>query len=104
MWTEMSDPAVLAKIGARIKETRIRKRMTQEELAEQAGVSPLTVANTENGRSVTMTVFISILRALGLLENLENVVPEMKISPIQLKKLQGKKVYRVRKLKSGNNE
>ena len=30
MWNEMSNPAVLMRIGQRIKETRIRQRITQE--------------------------------------------------------------------------
>ena len=47
MWNEMSNPAVLMRIGQRIKETRIRQRITQEELATASGVSPLTVANIE---------------------------------------------------------
>ena len=34
MWHEMSNPAVLMRIGQRIKETRIRQRITQEELAK----------------------------------------------------------------------
>ena len=33
MWNEMSNPAVLMRIGQRIKETRIRQHITQEELA-----------------------------------------------------------------------
>ena len=35
----MSNPAVLLKIGQRIKETRIRERITQEELATASGVA-----------------------------------------------------------------
>ncbi len=104
MWTEMSNPAILAKIGSRIKETRIRQSKTQAELAAAAGVTPLTVANIEKGKSVSTLIFISVLRELGLLENLENLIPEAKISPLQLKKLQGKKRYRVRRLNSRNNE
>ena len=83
MWNEMSNPAVLVKIGQRIKETRIRQHITQEELA---------------------TASISVLRSLGLLENLEQLVPEIRISPIELKKLQGKKRYRVRHLKQDSHE
>ena len=80
MWHEMSNPAVLMRIGQRIKETRIRQRITQEELATASGVSPLTV------------------------ENLDQLVPETRVSPIELKKLQGKKRYRVRHLKQDNHE
>ena len=101
MWTEMSSPAILTKIGSRIKETRIRQ--TRAELAA-AGISPLTVANIEKGKAVSTLILISVLRELGLLENLENLVPEAKISPLQLKKLQGKKRYRVRRPNPKDNE
>ena len=59
MWNEMSNPAVLMRIGQRIKETRIRQHITQEELATASGVSPLTVANIEKGKSVSLLLFIS---------------------------------------------
>ena len=95
MWNEMSNPAVLM---------RIRQHITQEELATASGVSPLTVANIEKGKSVSLLLFISVLRSLGLLENLEQLVPEIRVSPIELKKLQGKKRYRVRHLKQDNHE
>jgi uncharacterized protein len=75
-----------------------------EELATASGVSPLTVANIEKGKSVSLLLFISVLRSLGLLENLEQLVPEIRVSPIELKKLQGKKRYRVRHLKQDNHE
>lgn len=104
MWTEMSDPAILTKLGGRIKDARIRKGLTQAELAVTAGVSLLTVANIEKGKSVTMTMFLSVLRTLGMLENLEFLIPEAKISPLLLKKVQGKKRFRVRRLKQRNDE
>lgn len=100
MWNEMSNPAVLVKIGGRLKELRLRQSVTQEELATASGVSTLTVAKAEKGKSISILLFISILRALGLLENLEQLVPEIAVSPIMLKKLQGKKRYRVRKSKN----
>ena len=104
MWTEMSDPAILIKLGARIKDTRIRKGITQVELAIAAGVSPLTVANIEKGKSVTTVMFLGVLRVLGLLENLENLIPEAKISPLHLKKIQGKKRHRVRRFNTKKDE
>ena len=100
----MSNPAILLKIGSRIRETRIWQDKTQAELALASGVTPLTVAKIEKGKSVSTLILISVLRELGLLENLENLVPEAKISPLQLKKIQGKKRSRVRRLKSNDNE
>lgn len=100
----MSNPAVLLKIGQRIKEKRIKQHFTQEELATASGVSVLTVANIEKGKSVSLLLFIGVLRSLGLLENLEQLIPENRISPIELKKLQGKKRYRVRHVKQNDHE
>lgn len=39
-----------------------------------------------------------------MLENLEYIIPEVKISPLQLKKLQKKKRYRVRRVNQKDNE
>lgn len=97
MWTEMSNPAILIKLGFRIKETRLRKGIQQEELAIQAGVSLFTVAKIEKGLSVTLTMLLSVLRALELLENIEQLIPEPRVSPILLKKLQGRTIHRVRR-------
>ena len=38
-------------IGKKLKEVRIRRLLTQEELAEKAGLSPSTVVNIERDRS-----------------------------------------------------
>ena len=97
MWTEMSNPAILERIGRRLKEIRIRQSLTQSEVAENSGVSTLTVSNMEKGKPVSTINFISVLRELDLLENLDHLIPEIKVSPIELKKLQGKKRLRVRK-------
>lgn len=97
MWTEMSDPAILKKIGSRVQELRIRKNLTQKELSEQAGVSIFTVAKLEKGQSIALALFISILRVLDLLENLDELLPERPVSPNLMKKLRGKVRIRVRK-------
>ena len=39
MWTELSDPAILQKMGRRIRDYRMRMEMTQSELAVKSGVS-----------------------------------------------------------------
>ena len=96
MWTELSDPAILQKIGQRIRGYRIRMEMTQGELAGRSGVSMGTIVREEQGNAISTLLFISILRTMGLLENLEVLLPELSISPIQMRKMQGKKVQRIR--------
>ena len=96
MWTELSDPIILQRLGSRIRDYRLRMEMTQGELAESSGVSMGTVVRLERGDTVSVLLLISILRTLGVLENLDNLLPELTISPIQMRKMQGKTVRRVR--------
>ncbi len=63
------------RIGKKLKEVRIRRLLTQEELARKAGLSPSTVVNIERDRSEPHFSTIRVLaRALevdpvSLLEN-----------------------------------
>lgn len=97
-WTLLSDFAVLETFGKRIKESRLRKNLTQRELAVRAGVSLFTINQIENGKSVSFSIIISILRALKMLDNMEMLMPEIKISPIELLKFKGE----TRKRATGN--
>lgn len=101
-WTELSDSAILVRIGERVKQQRIQMGLQQKELAEKSCVSLNTIMKLEHGKSISGILFISILRTLGMLENLEFLVPEESISPIQMKKLQSKKVRRIRKPRTSN--
>lgn len=96
MWTELSDPAIMREIGRRIRDYRIRMEMTQQELAEKSGVSMGTVVRVESGKTISLLLMISLLRTMGLLENIEVLMPEIRVSPMQMRKMQGRKVMRVR--------
>lgn len=96
-WYSMSDPAIMVEIGRRLKEYRIRKRYTQKDLSVKIGISVLSVQNLEKGCSVSLTTFLSVLRMLNLLGNLETLIPELPISPVELLKLKGKTRLRVKK-------
>ena len=89
-WNSMSDPAILAEIGKRLKEYRLRKNRTQRDVATHAGISVQSLQRLEQEGSVSLSTFISILRMLRLLDNVEALVPELPLSPVELLKLQGK--------------
>ncbi len=59
-------------------------------MAAEAGVSTLTVQRVEQGRSSQATNLVRILRALGLLDNLDALVPEPAISPMQQARMRGR--------------
>lgn len=53
-------------VGQRIKEKRIQKGFTQEQLSEMVGIGPSHMSHIENGSTVpSFEVFISIINALG---------------------------------------
>jgi putative transcriptional regulator len=86
----LTDEAVLSELGARLERTRLERNLAQRELGEQAGVERKAVQRIEAGESVKLASFIRVLRALGLLDALDRLVPEPVPSPIELLKLQGK--------------
>lgn len=99
-WNGMSDVAIIAEIGTRIKDNRLRKNLTQKELASRAGVNALTIAKIEQGKPMSFVSLIAIMRALRLINNLELLVPEAQISPIEMLKLKGETRKRASKPKN----
>ena len=72
-----SEQTILRELGARIKQYRISLNMTQAELAEKCGVSSSTAVRLENGADLKISNYLKILGALGLLQNLDILIPEV---------------------------
>jgi len=99
-WNSLSDTAIVQELGKRVKEYRLKKRFTQQELADQAGISVFSVAQIERGKAVSINILLPVLRVLRLLENLELLLPEIGLSPVELLKLKGKTPKRIRQKKT----
>jgi len=91
---------ILQQLGRAIKQRRINARLTQQTLAEKAGVKPLTIFSIEHGKNVSLETFIAIIRELGLL-NLFYVdfLQEEALRPSLQIKSGRKVIHRVRKSK-----
>lgn len=88
----MTDEAVLKLIGARLAGLRLAHNLTQQQLAEQAGLGLRTVQRLELGVAATqLSGFVRVCRALGLVEHLETLIPEPAVSPMAQLKIQGRK-------------
>ena len=72
---------VLKELGERIKDLRISENMTQNDLADRSGVSVKTICRIEKGDNLSIMNYLNVLRALGILENLQLIVPEKRVSP-----------------------
>jgi transcriptional regulator with XRE-family HTH domain len=93
----LSDDAVLAELGRRLAQRRLAFRLSQAELAEQAGVGKRTVERIEAGHSAQLTNLIRLLRVLELMPALDAMIPPETVRPMTLLKQGGKLPQRVRK-------
>lgn len=88
---QATDEAILSEIGARLARVRLAKNMPQAQLAIQAGVSKRTVERLESGEVATrLSAFIRVCRVLGLVDQLEHLVPETAASPMAQLKTRGR--------------
>ena len=87
---ENSDEVNLQELGDRLARYRLNRNLTQGALAQEAGVSLRTLIRLEHGESTHLTNLMRVLRALGLLANLETLVPAPVDSPVQQLKMRGK--------------
>ena len=57
----------LQQIGYRVKQARISNHLTQQQLAENTGISTSFLCNIENGRqSMDLRIFIALTNALNV--------------------------------------
>lgn len=95
----MNDAALLIMVGARIAALRLARNMTQEQMAEDAGLALRTVQRLELGAVATqLSGFLRVCRVLGLLERMHAFLPPPVASPMQ----QLRQAGRVRRRATGH--
>ncbi len=72
-----------AALCKRVESIRLSRNITQAQLAEEAGVSPRTIGRLEKGQGVSMDTFIRIMMALNIQQNLEALLPDPTVRPIE---------------------
>ena len=84
----MSDSALCKVIGAFVQSHRLQQNKTQNDVANDAGISRSTVSLIERGESVNLASLLQVLRVLDQL-NIMNVFKiEKQISPLALAKIE----------------
>ena len=90
-WYSMSDPAIAFELCDTLKQIRLQQNLTQEQLAEKAGLSRSTISKMEIGKStVSLITVIQVLRVLQQLHLFDNWKVAAKVSPLQIAKLTAK--------------
>ncbi|MEL6312284.1 MAG: helix-turn-helix transcriptional regulator [Pseudomonadota bacterium] len=103
-YEQMTDEAVLEQLGERLSRYRLDRNLTQAEVATEAGVHKNTIFRLEAGGSTQTKNLVRVLRALGLLDRLDAIVPEPVPSPLkQLEAAERQRKRAVSKPKPGES-
>jgi len=70
-------------LGGRMEQIRLSRNLTQSQLAQDAGISVRTLRNLEKGEGVSLDTFIRVLIALGIQHNLEVLLPDPSVRPVE---------------------
>ena len=85
----MTNKGIAEEVGGRIRSLRLRRNLTQQQVANATALSLNAIKALESGKA-KLTTLIAVLRELGSLDGLDSLVPELTISPLQLAKHKGK--------------
>ena len=75
--------AILIEMVRRLVRHRIELRLTQQNVADQTGISLRTIKRIESGGDCQFSTMIRLLQAYDLIDRLNMLVPEPSLSPIQ---------------------
>jgi putative transcriptional regulator len=83
-----------------LKNIRLTRNFTQAQLAKESGVAIGTIRRLEEGQSVSLNTYIRIMMALDLQQNLETLLPDPTIRPIERVNTGGSERKRARPVRS----
>lgn len=98
---EMTSKSVMNEFAERIKQYRINMQITQAAMAKKTGISIRNIVRIEKGEDTQFNNIIKILSVLHLQNNLDLVIPDESIRPINIIDLRKQK-NRSRASKSKN--
>ena len=80
---EFSDECIVKEICKRVKAIRLSCCFSQQEFADKAGVSIVTIKRIESCKvsDIALSTLLKILRISGTLEGVVDLVPELPDSP-----------------------
>lgn len=90
--TKLTDEAFLKSFGQRLAMVRLEREWTQQKLAKEAKVAKRRVERLEAGEvTANLAGFVRVLRALGLLEKLDMLIPDAGPGPMEQLQMQGRR-------------
>lgn len=91
----------IRRLGERYRSYRMGMRLTRKEVAEASATGMTTLYKFETGKmtDISMSTLLRLLKALGLEENWQQMLPELPESPY-LYRADRRKIMRIRHSKS----
>ena len=91
-----SSRQILRSLGERLATIRLSRNITQKQLATTAGIGLRTLVRIEEGQNSSLETLIKVMHALGLAQQLESMIPDPAIRPIERVKYKGHERKRAR--------
>lgn len=78
----LSEEAVFAELGERLRRHRKHRKLSQAQLARDSGLGVATLRRIEDGKDSQLGSWLKILRALDLVASIDALLPETIRSPM----------------------
>ncbi len=77
---ESTTAEIVRALGANYKEYRLRKRLTQSDVAETTGLTIATISKFESGMAanISFATFLQLLKAVGRIDDMTDVLPALR--------------------------
>ena len=94
----LTDGAILAEIGTKLKEERVERNLSQKDLAAACGLSAFSISQMENGHNTSLLSLVMVLRALNRLEIFEELLRAIAMSEYMKKHPERKRAYNSKRI------
>jgi len=94
---ENSTQEILRQLGNRISVRRLKENISQSTLASKSGCSLSTIKNVEQGKNISLSSLIGVLRVFHSLDDLASILKDGGLTPMQKLVQQKKKLKLTRK-------
>ncbi len=90
----LSDHQILSQLAERLKNERLQRNITQQSLADTAGVGVATLRRFESGEgNLSLLNLIAVLRALSMTHLLQGLLDDSDMSPVANLRESGAGIY-----------
>ena len=97
-YNEMTGAEWVSILGERFRSYRMASQQTQQEVAYRSGVTVQTIRRFESGKAcnITMVSLVSLPKSIGMADRMEQLLPEIPLSPYLIDEQKGKEKQRIR--------